>query len=45
MKGLVKEKEGYGNMNYRLVDNPEVSGDLVKIKVAYTGICGSDIHT
>lgn len=27
------------------VEEPEVSGDLVKIKVAFTGICGSDIHT
>lgn len=27
------------------MEEPQVYGDKVKIKVAFTGICGSDIHT
>ena len=45
MKALVKYEKGPGNLEIREVKEPEVSGDLVKIRVAYAGICGSDLHT
>lgn len=45
MKAVVKTKAGYDNLELREIEEPSVSGDRVKIKVAYTGICGSDIHT
>ncbi|WP_088810672.1 MULTISPECIES: zinc-binding dehydrogenase [Listeria] len=45
MKAVVKTEPGYDKMELRDVPVPEVYGDRVTIKVAYTGICGSDIHT
>lgn len=45
MKALVKYEKGPGNLEIRQVPEPEVSGDLVKIRVVYAGICGSDLHT
>ncbi|MDD9150867.1 MULTISPECIES: zinc-binding dehydrogenase [unclassified Sporolactobacillus] len=45
MKAVVKEEPGYDHMTLKDVPEPEVYGDRVKIEVAYTGICGSDIHT
>ena len=44
MKALMKTKEGVGHIS--LVDVPEakVEKDQVKIRVAYAGICGTDIH-
>ncbi len=45
MKALVKYEKGPGNLEIREVPEPEVSGDLVKIRVVYAGICGSDLHT
>lgn len=45
MKALVKYEKGPGNLEIREVPEPEVSKDLVKIKVVYAGICGSDLHT
>ena len=45
MKAVVKTKVGYDNLELLEVEEPKVYGDRVKIKVAYTGICGSDIHT
>ncbi|WP_314068546.1 zinc-binding dehydrogenase [uncultured Vagococcus sp.] len=45
MKAVVKKALGYDQMDFLDVPEPEVYGDRVKIKVAYTGICGSDIHT
>ncbi len=45
MKAIVKTKEGYDQIEYMDVEEPKVYGDKVKIKVAYAGICGSDIHT
>ncbi len=45
MKAVVKTEPGYDKMELRDVPVPTVYGDRVKIKVAYTGICGSDIHT
>ncbi|HAA6943401.1 TPA_asm: sorbitol dehydrogenase, partial [Listeria monocytogenes] len=45
MKAVVKTNPGYDQMELRDVEEPQVYGDKVKIKVAFTGICGSDIHT
>lgn len=45
MKAVVKTKPGYDNVEILDVEEPKVYGDRVKIKVAYSGICGSDIHT
>lgn len=42
MKALVKYAKGPGNLEIRKVEEPKVSGDLVKIRVVYAGICGSD---
>ena len=44
MKAVVKTDVGMDNMEYMDIPEPEVSGDLVKIKVAYSGICGTDLH-
>jgi len=45
MKAVMKTAAGYDNMELRSISEPEVQRDQVKIKVAYTGICGTDIHT
>lgn len=45
MKALVKYAKGPGNLKVCQVSEPEVRGDLVKIRVVYAGICGSDLHT
>lgn len=45
MKAVTKLKAGYDNMELIDIDEPEAYDDKVKIKVAFTGICGSDIHT
>jgi len=45
MKSVMKYEKGYDNMALKDIPEPTVSDDQVKIKVAYTGICGSDIHT
>lgn len=45
MKALMKKAAGYDNMELVDVPEPEVSGSLVKVKVAYSGICGTDLHT
>ncbi|WP_312470590.1 zinc-binding dehydrogenase [Neobacillus sp.] len=44
MKALAKKKQGYGNMDIIEIEKPEPTGNLVRIKVAYAGICGTDIH-
>lgn len=44
MKAVMKKEPGYDNMSLVEITEPEVTGDLIKIKVAYTGICGTDIH-
>lgn len=44
MKAVVKTKTGDGFMEYKDIPEPSVERDLVKIKVAYSGICGTDIH-
>lgn len=45
MKAVVKTESGFDKMMLENVAEPVVYGNRVKIKVAYTGICGSDIHT
>ncbi|MGX7111584.1 zinc-binding dehydrogenase [Gemella cuniculi] len=45
MLAVVKTKAGYDNLELLDSEEPKIYGDRVKIKVAYTGICGSDIHT
>lgn len=44
MIGLVKTQAGAGNMELREVPVPEPGAGQVLIEVAYTGICGSDLH-
>ena len=44
MKAVVKTAPGYDNMVYQDIPEPEAVGDLVKIKIAYSGICGTDLH-
>ncbi|MCG0912473.1 L-iditol 2-dehydrogenase [Lactiplantibacillus plantarum] len=45
MEAVVKTESGYDNMELKQIPIPEVTGDKVLLKVAYTGICGTDIHT
>lgn len=45
MKGVSKQEPGYDKMAYIDLEVPQAVEDKVLIKVAYTGICGSDIHT
>lgn len=45
MKAVVKSENGYDNMSLKDIPVPEVTGNHVLMKVAYTGICGTDIHT
>ncbi|POD87138.1 L-iditol 2-dehydrogenase [Lactiplantibacillus plantarum subsp. plantarum] len=45
MEAVVKTEAGYDNMKLKQIPIPEVTGDKVLLKVAYTGICGTDIHT
>ncbi|KZL89883.1 zinc-binding dehydrogenase [Clostridium magnum] len=45
MKALVKTGKGYGNMELLDIKEPTINDDQVKIKVEYSGICGSDIHS
>ena len=44
MKAVVKEAPGMDNMVYKDIPEPEATGDLVKIKIAYSGVCGTDLH-
>lgn len=44
MKAVVKTAVGYDNMVYMDIPEPEATGDLVKIKIAYSGVCGTDLH-
>ncbi|OKL37494.1 zinc-binding dehydrogenase [Domibacillus mangrovi] len=45
MKAVMKTAPGYDHMNLETIEEPKATGDLVKIKVSYTGICGTDMHT
>ena len=44
MKAVVKEAPGNDNMVYKEIEEPKATGDLVKIKIAYSGVCGTDLH-
>lgn len=45
MKALTKTKPGYDNMELLDIPEPKAERNLVKIKVQYSGICGSDLHS
>ncbi|MEJ8543866.1 zinc-dependent alcohol dehydrogenase [Brevibacillus borstelensis] len=44
MKALVKTKPGVGNVEVLNVPEPACRAGCVKIEVAFTGICGTDLH-
>ena len=44
MKAVVKTDVGMDHMEYMDIPEPEATDDLVKIKIAYSGICGTDLH-
>lgn len=44
MKALVKTKKGEGNIELLEKPIPEIGDEEVLIKVAYGGICGTDLH-
>ncbi len=44
MKALVKYDKGPGNMEIRDLEEPTPGFGEVKIEIANTGICGSDLH-
>lgn len=43
MRALVKVDQGYGNLEVREVQDPQIAADQVLIKVKAAGICGSDV--
>lgn len=43
MKALVKTKIGKNNIELRELDEPSINDNMVKIKVLYAGICGTDL--
>ncbi|MEO2184401.1 MAG: alcohol dehydrogenase catalytic domain-containing protein, partial [bacterium] len=45
MLALRKIEPGVGGLSVDEVPVPEPGPGEVKIKVAYTGICGTDLHT
>jgi L-iditol 2-dehydrogenase len=45
MKAVVKSENGYDNMSLKEIPVPKPTGSQVLLKVAYTGICGTDIHS
>ncbi len=45
MKAVMKKQDGYDQMEIVTIPEPKATDDLVKIKVAYTGVCGTDLHT
>ncbi|MGB7604565.1 MAG: zinc-binding dehydrogenase [Lutisporaceae bacterium] len=44
MKVVMKVENGYDHMEIMDIPEPVVEKDLVKIKIAYSGICGTDLH-
>ncbi|MDN5361897.1 MAG: L-iditol 2-dehydrogenase [Moorella sp. (in: firmicutes)] len=44
MQALVKYAPGAGNMEIRQIPEPVPGPGQVLLKVAYAGICGSDMH-
>ncbi|MDN6129948.1 MAG: alcohol dehydrogenase catalytic domain-containing protein, partial [Tetragenococcus halophilus] len=45
MKAVTKKEAGYDKMSLEALEIPVPKEDEILIEVAYTGICGSDIHT
>lgn len=45
MDAVVKTADGYDHMELKQIPVPQPQKDQVLIKTAYTGICGTDIHT
>ncbi|MDN6640258.1 MAG: zinc-binding dehydrogenase [Tetragenococcus sp.] len=45
VQGVTKKEPGYDKMSLETLDIPIPKEDEILIEVAYTGICGSDIHT
>ena len=44
MKALVKSARGAGHMSIREVDEPAPGPGQVRVRVKWTGICGTDVH-
>jgi len=44
MKAVIKLQDGYDNMEYIDMEEPKALKNLIKIKVVYNGICGTDVH-
>lgn len=44
MKAVTKTKNGFGNVTIADLDEPACPKNFVKIKVAFTGVCGTDLH-
>jgi len=44
MKALVKYASGDGNVDVLDVNEPECGPNQVKLKIAYCGVCGTDLH-
>lgn len=44
MQAVMKTKKGYGNVSYSTISEPKCTEDGVKVKIAYSGICGTDLH-
>ncbi|RFU64816.1 zinc-dependent alcohol dehydrogenase [Peribacillus glennii] len=44
MKALMKTKSGFGNLELLDIPEPVCDETGIKIKVHYTGICGTDLH-
>ncbi|WP_342471428.1 alcohol dehydrogenase catalytic domain-containing protein [Metasolibacillus sp. FSL H7-0170] len=44
MQALLKMKGGVGNIEVGTVEEPTCNDNEVKIEIAYTGICGTDLH-
>jgi len=45
MKAIVKVRDGFDHMEFKFTEEPKAERDLVKIKIAYNGICGTDVHS
>ena len=45
MKALLKKEMGFGHMELDELPIPEPVNNQVQIRVVYSGICGTDIHT
>ena len=44
MKAVVKYAAGPGNIDVREVEEPSCGPGLVKVRVAFCGVCGTDLH-